>query len=81
MADITNRTEGLAEKPVLMGHSLAEALLHTLNMTGWRQGTELHCAFVHDSGRALLGIALPLRDAGKTTTVDHTIARLDGKLG
>ena len=81
VADVTKTTEGLAEKPVPIGHSLAEALLHAFNMTDRRQGTELHCAFVHDSGCALLEIAIPWLDAGKTTTVEDTVAWLDGKLG
>ena len=48
----------------------AEALSHTFNTTDPGLGTELHAAFVHESGRALFEIALPWLDRTKAATVD-----------
>jgi pimeloyl-ACP methyl ester carboxylesterase len=50
--------------------TLAEALSHTFNTTDPRDGTEIYASFVHDSGRALLEIALPWLDGTNAATVD-----------
>lgn len=50
--------------------TLGEALSHTFNTTDPRDGTEIHAAFVHESGRALFEIALPWLDGTKAATVD-----------
>lgn len=49
---------------------LAEAQSHTFNTTDPREGAEPHSAFVSESGRTLLEIALPWLDGSKTRTVD-----------
>lgn len=48
----------------------AEALSYTFNTTDPRLGTELHAAFVHESGRALFEIALPWLDRTRAAAVD-----------
>jgi pimeloyl-ACP methyl ester carboxylesterase len=50
--------------------TLTEALSHTFNTTDPAEARELHAAFVHDSGRALLEIGLPWLDRTKAATVD-----------
>ena len=50
--------------------TLTEALRDTFNTTDRTVGTELHQAFVHDSGRALFEMALPWLDRGKAAAVD-----------
>ena len=50
--------------------TLDEALWHTFNTTGRREGAERHATFVHDSGRALFEMALPWLDGGKATAID-----------
>lgn len=50
--------------------SLGEALSYTFNTADRAMGAKEHSAFVHESGRALLEIALPWLDRAKAATVD-----------
>lgn len=50
--------------------TLGEALSYTFNTADRTMGVKEHSAFVHESGRALLEIALPWLDRAKAATVD-----------
>lgn len=50
--------------------TLGEALSYTFNTAGHAMGEKEHSSFVHESGRALLEIALPWLDWAKAATVD-----------
>jgi pimeloyl-ACP methyl ester carboxylesterase len=50
--------------------TLAEALSHTFNTTDQAEATLLYDSFVHESGRALLEIALPWLDPRKAAAID-----------
>lgn len=50
--------------------TLREALYYTFNTADRGMGEKEHATFVHESGRALLEIALPWLDRNKATTID-----------